>query len=86
MDIDKFSGGHCDFCNYEKSEPCLSCQKIMYYEAIKDAWSRYLETKYSYEERGDAIEKLTNKIEYLGEMINELGMEIFKIRMAINEK
>lgn len=36
MDISKFSGDYCDFCDYEKIKPCLSCIKIMYYEGIKD--------------------------------------------------
>ena len=36
MDIDKFAGEHCDFCDYETPKLCLSCMKTITYEAIKD--------------------------------------------------
>lgn len=36
MDIDKFAGAHCDFCDSEQSKPCLSCMKIIIYEAIRE--------------------------------------------------
>lgn len=36
MDINKFIGEHCDFCDYENSKICLSCMKIITYEGVKE--------------------------------------------------
>lgn len=45
MDIDKFAGCHCDFCDYEKCKPCLSCVKIIMYESQREAWLEILRDK-----------------------------------------
>jgi len=45
MDIDKFAGGQCDFCDYRNSKPCLSCVKIIMYESQREAWLEFLREK-----------------------------------------
>jgi hypothetical protein len=37
-ELDKFIHSQCDFCNHEKSKPCLSCAKYLMFFAIKEAF------------------------------------------------
>ena len=81
MDIDKFAFACCEACiecNKEKeSKICLSCKKLMFYEAIKDGIESVLNGKDYFVE--ESIKHITDCIDNLSSQIDELGYEINKL-------
>lgn len=84
MDIDKFSFGYCEACieNDKQTKICLSCLKQIIYCATRQGCADGLvHSMPDSKEITELAEKLCDKLEFVGQQLDELGIEINKHRL-----
>lgn len=87
MDIDKFAFGCCEACiecsDTRESRICLSCKKLMFYEALKDGVIEVLDGKDYFVEQ--SIMHITTCIDNFSEQISNLNDQLEEVSSEMNK-